>query len=78
MKKEIVNFADMTPIEIEQWEVKTNTIVVFDGNLGVAFQKLGKRNGGLAIMVKNSAKKSVIILDKYEAGRIKEFMQKHF
>jgi hypothetical protein len=54
-------FDDMTQDEIDMYESKTDSIVMFDDRRGICFQKAKK--GGLVIMI-DGAQKNIILSDR--------------
>ena len=74
------SFGDMTPNEIEQLEKKTNTIVLFDCEKGIAFQ-FAKSNddvNGLAIMADDFELDNVLVIDCCEITMLKDILNRNF
>jgi hypothetical protein len=69
-------FADMTLSEIEAFEIKTNSIVLFDDERGINFQKCKGDGDALAILV--DGLRSPILLLENEIDVLRTYLNSNF
>jgi hypothetical protein len=69
-------FADMTLSEIEAFEIQTGSIVLFDDERGINFQKSKGDDDGLVILV--DGLRSPILLLEYEIDVLRTWLNSNF
>ena len=70
------NFGKMPFEEFEKWEKETNSVVLFDNEKGIAFQKAKDNDGNpvLIIMVDDDSRKNTIVLFDEDLKRLMGFL----
>ncbi|MCL1942065.1 MAG: hypothetical protein FWF54_00710 [Candidatus Azobacteroides sp.] len=76
-KEEEYSFADMTLSEIEKWEQDTDSVVLFDDETGIAFQKCkGGNPPALVIMI--DGREKPVILQYDQVNNLKSYLNDNF
>jgi hypothetical protein len=69
-------FRGMTLQQIEKWENETNSVVLFDDEIGISFQKCKDEDPALVIMI-DGRKKPVLLLSD-QIKNLKNFLNENF
>jgi hypothetical protein len=69
-------FGDMTPKEIEAFEKESGSIVLFDGEIGINFQRSQDGDRSLIIVIDN-VKRPIVIFDS-QLDTLKSWLNDNF
>ncbi|MDR2653265.1 MAG: hypothetical protein LBC68_13335 [Prevotellaceae bacterium] len=77
MKNKQTKFFDMTLHEIEEYEQKTNSIVLIDDYRGVAFQNGSDDEGTALFIIVDGIKRPIVLLYE-QINTLKDYLNKNF
>jgi hypothetical protein len=70
-------FGDMTPEEIEAFEKQSGSIVLFDGEIGINFQRSQEEGDRALIIVIDNVKQPIVIFDS-QLDTLKSWLNDNF